>query len=120
MQLFCETRRILRILSLYDSNANSIKSICHKIIKFFFVALMPMSTLSYLLFESKDSIEFFECSYVFTSSLTITGCFALLCWKERHLIEFITDLESIVTESNLKIHSEQFHSFELYEFLFAC
>lgn len=61
---------------------------------------MPTSTLSYLLCESKDMNELFECDYVFVSSLTVTGCFMALWWEQTHLIKFIGDLEAMTSKSN--------------------
>lgn len=102
MKILGETRRILGFLGLlHDQSGISVKSLSHKISVFIFVALMPMSTLSYLLFGSMESNEFYECAYVFVSSSTVTGCFIVLWWDERRISLFLNELESAVTKSKI-------------------
>lgn len=102
MKILGETRRILGFLGLlHDQTGISVKSLSHKISVFICVALMPMSTLSYLLFGSMDSNEFYECAYVFVSSSTVTGCFIVLWWDERRISLFLNELESAVTKSKI-------------------
>lgn len=102
MKILGETQRILRFLGLlHDPNTSFAKSLSHKIVVFIFVALMPMSTSSYLLFGSMNSNEFYECAYVFVNSFTVTGCFAVLWWDERRITLFINELESAVTKSEI-------------------
>lgn len=107
MELFVEVRRVLATLSINFQTSN-IKKKCHKIGVFFFVAMMPVSTLSHLLFDSSEITDIFECSYVFGSSITVTGCFIVLLWKENEIIDFINDLEAMATKSKKQFRTRKY------------